>query len=125
MDQFSPFELTELFFSRESVIDTQFQYWITFTFAVIVASFVAGNRLNRRLRVVVASLYAIATIVVVSRWYYVGQDLVAFIAQLREHGVAIGIPWITIASRVVLVALGSSAAIVFLLSEKLRGEPDN
>jgi ABC-type transport system involved in cytochrome c biogenesis permease subunit len=126
MDQFSPAELLELLYIRESVIDTQFQYWITITFAVIAAGFVAGKRLNKRLRRVVASLYLLATVVLVSRWYYAGVvDVAQLSGQLQELGVSFNIPWVTIIARVVLIAFGTSAALIFLLSEKLCGEPDS
>jgi hypothetical protein len=55
-DQFSPAELAELFILEQSEINQQFEIWMTVTFAVIVASFVAGERLVQRLRVVVATL---------------------------------------------------------------------
>jgi ABC-type transport system involved in cytochrome c biogenesis permease subunit len=125
MDQFSPAELVELFYIRESVIDTQFQYWITITFAVIVAAFVAKKHLSKRLRSVVALLYLLATVVLISRWYYAAMDVGQLLGQLQELGVSTNLPWVTIISRVLLVALGTSAALIFLLSEKLRGEPDN
>lgn len=124
MDQFSPAELAELFHLRESVIDTQFQFWITTTFAVIVASFVAGRRFSRRLRAVVALLYSIATVVMTSRWYYAAMEAILFRDQLREFGVPVEAPRVTIVSRIILVALGTSMALVFLISERLRGEAD-
>ncbi len=125
MDQFSAAELVELFYIRESVIDLQFQYWITITFAVTIASFVAKGHLSKRLRSVVALLYLLATVVLISRWYYVAMDVAQLVGQLQELGVSTNLPWVTIISRVFLVALGTSAALIFLLSEKLRGEPDN
>lgn len=125
MDQYSAFELTELFYNRGSAIDTQFQYWMTFTFAVIVARFVAGSRLSSRLRAVAAILYAIATLVVLSRWYYAGIDAGAYAEKLRELGISISVPWITVFSRGTLMVLGSSAAVFFLLSKRLDEELDN
>lgn len=108
MDQFSPAELAELFHLRESVIDTQFQFWITITFATIVASFVGAKRLNRRLRASVALLYAIATVVMTSRWYYAATEAILFRDRLIEFGVPMDTPWMTIVSRITLVALGTS-----------------
>jgi hypothetical protein len=120
MDQFSPAELAELFFAQGSAIDAQFQYWITITFAVIVANFVAGKRLSKRSRVVVALLYALAVVVLVSRWYYLAVDAAQFRLQLRELGVTLSFPWLTLFTRVVLVVLGAAASLIFLLSNWLR-----
>ena len=124
MDQFSPAELAELFFIRESAIDAQFQFWITITFAVIVANFVAGKRLSKRSRSVIALLYGLAVVVLVSRWYYVALDAIQFRQQLQDLGVALNFPIVTLYSRVVLVALGTSVSISFLLSNWLRDDPE-
>ena len=124
MDQFSPAELAELYFIRESVIDAQFQFWITITFAVIVANFIAGNRLSQRSRYAAALLYALAVVVLGSRWWYVALDATQFRGQLRELGVVLAVPSITIYARVILVALGTAASLIFLLSNWLRDDPD-
>jgi hypothetical protein len=123
MDQFSPAELAELFFVRESAIDAQFQFWISITFAVIVANFVGSKRLSARSRVVIALLYTLAVVVLVSRWYYVAIDAIQFREQLEALGVVINFPVLTVYSRIVLVALGMSASIVFLLSNCLHDDP--
>ena len=124
MNQFSAAELAELFFIREGTIDLQFQFWITITFSAIVASFVAGKHLSRRLRAVVALLYSLAVVVLISRWYYAAVQATLFSTQLAELGVTLGFPWITMISRVILVALGTTVALVFLLSKGLREETD-
>jgi hypothetical protein len=123
MDLFSPAELTELVFTREAVIDGQFQFWITITFAVIAANFIAGNRLSARSRYVISLLYALAVLVLVSRWYYVAVEVTTLRRQLAELGVVINFPTVTAISRVTLVALGTTATLVFLLSNWLRDDP--
>ena len=125
MDQFSPAALAELYFIRESVIDAQFQFWITITFAVIVANFIAGKRLSKRSRYAAALLYSLAVVVLGSRWYYVALDATQFRAQLRELGIVLEIPIITIFARVILVALGTAASLIFLLSNWLHDDPDD
>jgi formate hydrogenlyase subunit 3/multisubunit Na+/H+ antiporter MnhD subunit len=125
VDQFSPAELTELYFLRESVIDAQFQFWITITFAVIAANFVARNRLSVRSRSVIALLYALAVVVLVSRWYWVAVEATRFRQQLDNLGIVFNFPWPTAISRIILVALGTAATLIFLLSNWLRDDPDN
>jgi hypothetical protein len=109
----------------EEAINTQFEYWITITFAVVVASFVAGRRLNRRLRFALALLYGLSTVVLVSRLGYNALDAADFREALLASGVTLRTPWVTIISRTTLFLLGTSAALVFLLSEKSLNEPDN
>ncbi len=125
MDQMSPAELTELFLTLESAIYTQFEYWLTVTFAVVIASFVAGTRLNRKLRFCLSLLYALACVVLVSRWTYSGLDAADFRAALLESGVVLHTPWVTIISRLLLFALGTAAALYFLVSERPSTSEDN
>ncbi len=127
MDQMSTAELTELFLTMESAIYTQFEYWLTVTFAVVVASFVAGTRLNRnrKLRFGLALLYALSCVVLLSRWTYTGLDATDFRAALLESGVVLHTPWVTIISRLLLFALGTAAALYFLVSERPSTSVDN
>jgi len=125
MDNLSTAELAELYLIMEEAINTQFEYWITITFAVVVASFVAGRRFNRRLRFALALLYGLSTVVLVSRLGYNALDAADFREALLASGVTLRTPWVTIISRITLFLLGTSAALVFLLSEKPLNESDN
>ncbi|MBM4183787.1 MAG: hypothetical protein FJ207_06110 [Gemmatimonadetes bacterium] len=61
-------DLWALFFDVNQDIDTQFQFWISITFAVLVASFVADERLSRVERLVIAALYLIAASIILLRY---------------------------------------------------------
>jgi hypothetical protein len=69
-------------------IDTQFQVWLTVTFAVLVASFIAGKRLSIAGRVTIAVLYGAAGAVVILR-YATAIQWVAYVRALYEtYGIA-------------------------------------
>jgi len=61
-------DLLTLFLSVNQDIDTQFQFWISITFAVLVASFVADERLSTVERVVVTLLYLSAATILMTRY---------------------------------------------------------
>ena len=124
MDEFSLAELAELLILEQSEINLQFEFWLTVTFAVIVASFVAGSRLVQKLRVAAAFLYVLAVIVFVSRVYYAANDAELFRAALNQAGVAMQTPWVTLFSRVSLVVVGTAATLLFLLKKELYTKPD-
>lgn len=124
MDGFSPAELAELFILEQSEINLQFEFWLTVTFAVIVASFVAGEQLVHKLRVAAAFLYILAVVVFLSRWYYAANDAELFKTALNEAGVAMNTPWVTLFSRSLLVLLGTTATLMFLLKKELYTRPD-
>lgn len=61
-------DLLPLFLDVNQDIDTQFQFWISITFAVLVASFVADERLSRIERRVITALYLCAAIIILARY---------------------------------------------------------
>ena len=125
MDQFSAAELAELFILEQSEINQQFEFWLTVTFAVIVASFVAGRKFTQRLRGVVATLYVLSVIVFLSRWYYAASDAELFKAALNDIGVNVVTPWVTFITRLTLIIVGTVSALVFLLKEDVYGTSED
>jgi hypothetical protein len=123
MDQVTTSDLLSLVLAQRANIDLQFQFWLTITFAVIVASFSAGDRLNGRLRMFAAVLYFLATVHLATRWTFDGMVGARWVAVLAARGVDIGIPWFAVYTRVALMAIGSVAAIALLIrSPWHRGE---
>ena len=61
-------DLLPLLLDVNQDIDTQFQFWISITFAVLVASFVAAERLSRFERGVIATLYLCAATIILLRY---------------------------------------------------------
>lgn len=72
MDQVSTSDLLNLLLTQRASIDMQFQFWLSITFAVIVAGLVAGRRVNLKLRLLAAVLYVLATAHLATRWMYDG-----------------------------------------------------
>ncbi len=122
MDQFSPAELTEIIFLARSSMDTQFQFWVSITFAALVAGFIAGDRLTQRMRYVAASLYALAALVLILRFFDAARTVVSVGDALREAGVTIfpglgPVVVVLVVSRYLLFGLGTAAALYFLVRE--------
>ena len=64
-------ELIELLAFAYSNIDSQFELWLTITFAVIIASYIAGHRLARWLRYSFAVLYTLVSVLLLLMLYSV------------------------------------------------------
>jgi hypothetical protein len=47
-------------------VNSQFELWLTITFAVIIASYIAGHNLSRSLRQLIASLYLLVSILLLA-----------------------------------------------------------
>ncbi len=51
-----------------ALTDSIFQIWITLTFAVLVATYVAERRFDRRMYRLVSALYAFASVILITRF---------------------------------------------------------
>lgn len=73
MDSVTTGEILELMLIHEQFIDEQLEFWLTVSFATIVASFAGRDYMTKANRNIVIVLYLIATVVFVSRWFYEGK----------------------------------------------------
>src|SRR5512135_2481501 len=120
MEQIPTADLVNLVLTQRGSIDLQFQFWLTITFAVIVAAFSAGDRLAFRLRQLAAVLYFLASAHLMTRWAFDGAVAERWVKILMSRGVDIGIPWVAVSLRLALMVIGSVAALVFLLKNPQR-----
>jgi hypothetical protein len=120
MDQVPSSDLLNLLLAQRASIDLQFQFWLSITFAVIVAGFVAGRRLDLKLRILAAVLYVLATAHLATRWMYDGGVGERWVEVLVSRGIDIGIPWHSVYLRMVVMLLGTVSALVFLFRHDRR-----
>jgi len=119
VEQYSAAELTEIALSATSMADVQFQYWLTVTFAAVVAAFVAGQRLNLLLRSIAAVLYLLTAILLVSRFYSAVTIFGFMWSALADRGIEIPSNPVAWLFRGSVFVLGTGAAILFLLLPKI------
>jgi hypothetical protein len=55
-------ELIQLYDVVTGSVNAQFEFWLTITFAVIIASYLAGHRLARSLQYLMATLYTAVSV---------------------------------------------------------------
>ena len=122
MEQLSTAEILELMLVHEQFIDSQIEFWLTVTFATIVASFAGREYMTKTNRNIVGLLYLIATVVFISRWFYEAIDLGGYLVILADRGIEASPPIITAIFRLLLVVLGGFATIYFLAKNT---EPDD
>ena len=123
LDSVSTSEILQLMLQHEQFIDSQVEFWLTVTFATIVASFIGKNALTKAMRRIATVLYLVASAVFVSRMLYEGQDLFNYIDVLESRGVFLNPPYITVIARSVLIILGISATVYFVnFSQEKQGK---
>ena len=72
-------ELIELYQASTGMVDAQDQYWLSITFAVIVTSYLAGDKLSIKLRAVIVFLYLLTSSLFVWR-YLTGAAQIGYLA---------------------------------------------
>ena len=114
-------EIFELIQNVFAGLDAQFQFWLSVTFAVVMASFLARDELSHLLRVALAALYlACVGLVVLKTLMYVeqGDHLARILLDLGEMPRTKYVPAIGWTRTLVMVA-GTAAAMVFVLMPNL------
>lgn len=84
----SEFELTSLALDLFRDMDTQIQFWMQASFAVIVAVFIVGDRFPAEIRRLIASLYLIASMLAALRWTLTLRRNLAYRDRLMAEGYA-------------------------------------
>ena len=111
-------EIIELMYESLSYADRNFEFWISASFAVILAFHFTGAGLSRLMYRLVTFLYCSATVLFVSRWAVAAmqyasfrQDIQAMDSSFRvSGGVMEGV--ITLAY-VVVILLGTAGTLYF------------
>ena len=120
-------ELQSFLLALSGAIDAQFNFWMATTFAVVIASYVAGNHFNRIGRFGVVVLYILACSVFYSRYLTLTGQVGMAIGQLAEvrnsapHS-RFGI--FTLIARQVLMLGGTAFAVVIVVWPNLLRRND-
>ena len=86
MDSLSTAELLELMMILRDDLGTQFQYWLSITFAILIASYIAGERFLMPWRIFAAVLYGLTTAVFSIRYYVSGLNFRNYLGELGTRG---------------------------------------
>ena len=118
MTEFEIIILTQEF-SRS--VAEQFNFWMATTFAVVIASYTAGEKLNGTIRIFVAVLYIGACTVYFFRYLDVVENIVHYMSILKEMESEYStrnITVVTIARRMVMLG-GSVLAILMIFKSNI------
>jgi hypothetical protein len=68
VEAFSAAELIELTLIANELLDAQFEYWLSISFAAVVATFIGGDYLSRKMRYVLVVLYLLASTLLIFKY---------------------------------------------------------
>lgn len=114
------YELFQVFAAQLEVVDRLFEFWITGTFAVILAAHFVGHSLTRGMRYLIAGLYFGLAALLLFRYVSAAAEAAVIVLELADKGVVRSrfrghFREITITLRVILFVVGTSGALYYLL----------
>jgi hypothetical protein len=118
--------IIQTLYSALSLADSIFQIWLTVTFAVIVAAYLAGDRIGAFMYYLISGLYSLAALVLITRFVSAAYQIYHYRDSLVAYGFE---PWpvpplvtqIIGAGTFILLTGGSIATLWFVYSIRDRG----
>ena len=107
MESMTVAEAIELIRMNEAAMATQFQAWISITFATIVAVFVARNVLNKIMKWLITALYLLSCVASSAMWQHYFESNLRLTEVLIANGVE--------QNESALVVAGASAMTMYFL----------
>ncbi|MEJ8569393.1 hypothetical protein [Elongatibacter sediminis] len=114
MDALTIAEALELIRVNEEAMVTQFETWLTITFATIVAVFVGRNLLSRLMRWLVTILYLLASLSVIAMSIYFAESNAQLTLLLESRGVTVVAPVFAALVFFLLFVAGVSTTVYFI-----------
>lgn len=78
--------IMQTLYSALSLADSILQIWLTVTFAVIVASYLAGSRISDFMYYLISSLYGLAAVVLITRFISAAYQIYFYRDLLVANG---------------------------------------
>jgi len=120
-------EIIGLLYDLNEILSQDFEFFITLTFAVIVVSFLVGDKIERFAKVVIAILYSCAAIMIFSRYYLFMEQVVYLLRELDKLGsqipVSDKVTALPTTLRIIIYALGSIMTVILVLWPSILRSP--
>ncbi len=114
MSELTLYEALDLIRTNEAAISTQFQVWLTITFATIVAVFAGRTLLTGLIKWLVTMLYLLASLTILASCLYLAESNAQLTALLLSRGAPVPAPIFAGASYLVLYMAGVLTTAYFI-----------
>lgn len=114
MNELSVYEALDLIRTNEAAISTQFQVWLTITFATIVAVFAGRTLLTALIKWLVTILYLLASLTILASCIYLAEGNAQITALLLSQGAPSSPPIFAGISYFVLYIAGVATTVYFI-----------
>lgn len=117
MEALSVAEALELIRINEEAMSTQFETWLTITFATIVSVFVGKRLLKGVIKWLVTLLYLLASLMVIAMAIYLAESNAQLVAHLAAMGTEVDGPVFAGVVALVLFLAGVATTVYFIHME--------
>lgn len=114
MEELSLAQILELIRVNEAAIVTQFQTWLTITFATIVAVFAGKELISLHIKWLITGLYLCASLTITGMSIYLAESNVVFTTLLQARDVKIASPLFASIALFTLVVIGVATTCYFI-----------
>lgn len=114
MEALTVAEALELIRINEEAMSTQFETWLTITFATIVSVFVGKHLLNRVIRWLITLLYLLASLMVIAMALYLAESNAQLVLVLASMGAKVEGPVFAGAVALFLFSAGVGTTVYFI-----------
>lgn len=114
MDALTLAEALELIRINEEAMYTQFETWLTITFASIVSVFAGTHLLNQMMRWLATVLYLLASLMVIAVSPYMAGSNAQIVTMLATRGVTVAGPIFAGAVALSLFLVGVGTTVYFI-----------
>lgn len=121
MEALTVAEVLELIRINEEAMSTQFETWLTITFATIVSVFVGKHLLNGVIRWLITLLYSLASLMVIAMALYLAESNAQLVSVLATMGVDVDGPVFAGAVALSLFLAGFGTTVYFIHMDTDRG----
>ena len=121
MEALTVAEALELIRINEEAMSTQFETWLTITFATIVSVFVGKHLLNGIIRWLITLLYSLASLMVIAMAIYLAESNAQLVLVLAKMGAEVEGPVFAGAVALFLFLAGVGTTIYFIHMDTDKG----
>jgi undecaprenyl pyrophosphate phosphatase UppP len=114
MEALTVAEALELIRINEEAMSTQFETWLTITFATIVSVFVGKHLLNKVIRWLITLLYLLASLMVIAMAIYLAESNAQLVLVLAKMGAEVEGPVFAGAVALFLFISGVTTTVYFI-----------
>ena len=121
MEALTVAEVLELIRINEEAMSTQFETWLTITFATIVSVFVGKHLLSKVIRWLITLLYSLASLMVIAMALYLAESNAQLVLTLDTKGVEVDGPVFAGAIALSLFIAGFGTTVYFIHMDTDKG----